>query len=100
MYPADGQIEISQDGEYFIVVAKATNIIAPCSGKVVSIKNKAGRFDIVIQDKKKVLYILENLDSTYIQKGKTIKKGEIIGQKRPFEISEKDFIYFKREGGM
>jgi len=100
LYPADGQIELSQDRGYFIIVTKMTNVIAPCSGTVISIKNKAGRFDIAIQDEKKVLYILENLDILSVQKGKRVKKGEIIGQKKPFELSEKDFIYFKREEPM
>ncbi|WP_039765263.1 M23 family metallopeptidase [Caldicellulosiruptor sp. F32] len=100
LYPADGQIEFSQDGGYFIVVTKTTNIIAPCSGTVISIKNKAGRFDIAIQDEKNVFYILENLDILSAQKGKMVKKGEVIGQKKPFELSEKDFIYFKRKEAM
>lgn len=29
-----------------------------------------------------------------------VKKGEVIGQKKPFELSEKDFIYFKRKEAM
>lgn len=100
LYPADGQIEVSEDGGYFITVAKTTKIMAPCDGKIIKISNKGGRFDILIQDEKKILYILENLDVLNIKEGKIVKKGEVIGQKKPFELSEKDFIYFKREEPM
>jgi len=100
IYPVDGQVQLSEDGGYFIVVKKKTNVMSPCDGKVVEITKKGETFDVLIQDDSNVLYRIENINTLNIEKGKVLKKGETIGYKLPFDLVEKDFIYFKREEKM
>ncbi|WPX09565.1 M23 family metallopeptidase [Anaerocellum danielii] len=97
IYPVDGQVQLSEDGGYFIVVKKKTNVLSPCDGKIVEIIKKGETFDVVIQESGKVLYRIENINVLNVQKGEVLKKGEIIGYKLPFDLVEEDFIYFKRE---
>lgn len=97
IYPADGQIQSSDDGGTFIIVKKKTNILSPCDGKIVEVIKKGETFDIIIQQGNRILYRVENIDVLNIQKGQVLKKGDIIGYKLPFDLVGKGFIYFKRE---
>ncbi|ADQ46702.1 hypothetical protein Calkro_1856 [Caldicellulosiruptor kronotskyensis 2002] len=97
IYPADGQIQSSDDGGTFIIVKQKTNILSPCDGKMVEAIKKGETFDIIIQQGSRILYRVENIDVLNIQKGQVLKKGDIIGYKLPFDLVGKDFIYFKRE---
>lgn len=97
IYPADGQIQASDDGGYYILIEKKTDIFSPCDGKVTEIAHTGETFDIVIQYDRKVYYRVENISVLNVQVGKVLKKGEAIGYKLPFDLTGKDFIYFKRE---
>lgn len=97
IYPADGQIQTSDDGGTFIIVKEKTNILSPCDGKVAEIIKRGETFDVVIQQGSRILYRIENINVLNVQKGEVLKKGEIIGYKLPFDLVGKDFIYFKRE---
>jgi len=97
IYPADGQIQSSDDGGIFIIVKKKTNILSPCEGKIIEVIKKGETFDIIIKQDSCIIYRLENIDVLNVQKGEVLKKGQIIGYKLPFELVGKDYIYFKRE---
>ncbi|BCS81716.1 M23 family metallopeptidase [Anaerocellum diazotrophicum] len=100
IYPADGQIQSSDDGGTFIIVKKKTDIRSPCDGVIMETIKKGETFDIIIQQESKILYRIENIDVLNVQKGQVLKKGEIVGYKLPLNLVGKDFIYFKREEKM
>lgn len=96
LYPADGIIEKSNNGGYFILISKPTDIIAPCDGTIIDVRTKAKKFDLLIQDNLKRTYLIENIDTLNVKKTDKVSMGKILGQKRPFELTEKDYIYFEQ----
>lgn len=96
LFPVDGVIEKSSDGGYFIIVTKKTDVISPCEGVVHKIDKNGHHFDITIEDNLKKQYLIENIDEIYVKANDRLKKGQIIGNKIPFELYQKDYVYFKQ----